>query len=210
MAIRISCPTCEKALAVPDSMAGKRAKCPACGGALGIPAESAEDSAEPVPAPAKAPARTIGSGRTAAGRRSRPRPAGTRGTAAQAGAEKTPLWRRLMWVGAIPLILVIGWIAVSLDDKHRDDMAELCRGRAEQTFAAGAKDQGLVRFLIGEFHADCLATAQVQERVTRRSQRWTYDVDKYLAAMRQRIERELANPNSELVRRYRSQPAGGG
>jgi hypothetical protein len=114
-----------------------------------------------------------------------------------------------MWLGAIPLILVIGWIVVSLDEKHEADMAALCRGQADQAFAAGAREPGLVRFLIGEFHDECLAAARVQEHVTRRSQRWTYDVDKYLAAMRQRIERELASPNSERVRRYRAQAGGG-
>jgi len=202
--MRTSCPACGKALNVPDALAGKRVKCPACGGVIELPAAPAETASEP--APAATPLRPAGPGKAAVARARPSRLRSPGGPAAEEPAEaKKPLWWRLRWIGAIPLVLAIGWMVVALDEKHQGDMAALCRGRAEQTFTANAKDPGLVRFLVGELHQDCLSAAQVEEQVTRRSKRWTYDVDKYLAAMRQRLDREMSDPASALVRRYRAQ-----
>jgi hypothetical protein len=212
--MKVSCPTCAKTLNVPDSLAGKRVKCPGCGGVLELPSAPAEAASEPAapPAPAPAPARSrssaaprpAGTGRGA----TRPRPSRLRTADAEGagpGEPKKPFWHRFKWVGYIVLIIGIGWVVVALDSKHQEDMAGICRGRAEQVFVAGAKEPELVRFLVNELDQDCLSAAQVEERVTRRSKRWTYDVDKYLATMQQRLDREMSNPNSALVKRYRTQ-----
>ena len=44
MPINMSCPSCGKTLAAPDTAAGKRAKCPSCGQIMIVPApaQSAE------------------------------------------------------------------------------------------------------------------------------------------------------------------------
>lgn len=59
MAITTSCPSCSRALRVPDDLLGKNVKCPTCGTTFLAAAESAPPPAEeepPAPAPARRPA----------------------------------------------------------------------------------------------------------------------------------------------------------
>ena len=53
MPINMSCPSCGKTLAAPDSAAGKKAKCPSCSQIMIVPGEGigAEMSSNPPPPP---------------------------------------------------------------------------------------------------------------------------------------------------------------
>ncbi len=57
MPINMSCPSCGKTLAAPDSAAGKKAKCPSCGQIMIVPGatQQAGDFVAPPPPPAAVP-----------------------------------------------------------------------------------------------------------------------------------------------------------
>lgn len=55
MPINMSCPSCGKTLAAPDSAAGKRAKCPACSQVMIVPAAPQAEGSGPPPQPPSTP-----------------------------------------------------------------------------------------------------------------------------------------------------------
>jgi len=83
MSIKVSCPSCGKTLAAPDSAAGKRAKCPGCGELFTVPAAIQEAESLSV-APAAA------TGEPASYGLAEPIPAATSAAPAVAGEQRRP------------------------------------------------------------------------------------------------------------------------
>jgi hypothetical protein len=222
--IRAACGGCGKALRVPANLAGRTVKCPQCGTPFQVPAAApseappeAPPARPPVarPAPARpapvgprvppAPARTATRSRL----RSRSRAAAPEDAGQEGGREGATLWKRIpwwiKWPAGIVLVIVCGYITVSLDEDTLKREQAICRTRAIGTLAEGSQDPALVRFLIDKFHEDCCGAAMTSVHVTLRSKRKSCDLEAYLQAMKRRVEAELANPNSTLVKEFRAQ-----